>query len=324
MLLHGLAIITGLLLTIWSADRFVEGAADTARHLGIPPLIIGLTIMAVGTSAPEVATSALAAFQGYPGLGIGNAIGSNIANIGLVVGVTALVVPLRLRSASLRRELPLLILVTLACLLLLANGHLERLDAGLMLVMMIGSLLYFARMARESQDDDPVIIEEPATAQPERSLAAALLQLGIGLGVLLGAAQMLVWGASNLATALGVPDLIVGLSIIAIGTSLPELATCVAAALKGKHDIAVGNIVGSNLFNLLIVLPLPGLIAPGPLPDGVLERDYPIMLGLTLLIVVLARGFGGRGIINRWEGGLFLLLFVAYQLLLFPGASMLG
>jgi cation:H+ antiporter len=321
MLLQGLAIITGLTLTIWSADRFVDGAADTAQHLGISPLIIALTIMAVGTSAPEIATSALAAAQGFPDLGVGNAIGSNIANIGLIAGITALVAPLRLRSASLRRELPLLILVTLACLLLLTDGSLGRLDAGLMLLMLVGALFYFARMARRPQGDDPIVSTGPAAEGPKRSLRMALLQLGLGLGVLLGAAQLLVWGASNLATTLGVPELVVGLSIVAVGTSLPELATCVAAALKGKHDIAVGNIIGSNLFNLLIVLPLPGLIAPGPLASGVLERDYPVMIGLSLLIVVLARGFGGRGIIHRWQGGVFLLLFLGYQCLLFlmPG-----
>ncbi|MDQ2069533.1 calcium/sodium antiporter [Natronospira bacteriovora] len=323
MLLQIVAIIAGLGLTIWSADRFVDGAATTAARLGISPLVIGLTIIAVGTSAPEIATSALAAAQGYPGLGIGNAVGSNVANIGLILGITALVIPLKLRSASLRRELPLLIVVTLICLLLLANHQLERLEAGVMLLMFVASLLWLAWLAKQSGPDDPIVPDIPDPLHGGASLKTALGQLFLGLGVLLAAAQLLVWGAGSLAATLGVSELVVGLTIVAIGTSLPELATCIAAALKGQHDIAVGNIIGSNLFNLLIVLPLPGLIAPGPVPDGVLSRDYPVMIGFSLLIVVLARGFGGRGVIHRWQGGLLLLLFLAYQLLLL-GTSGVG
>jgi len=317
MLLYLLATIIGFALTIWAAERFVVGAAAAARTLGISPLVIGLTIMAIGTSAPEIAASALAAFQGYPGLGVGNAVGSNIANIGLILGLTAIVMPLSLTSATLRRELPILILAKFLCVLLMANGYLGRLESLLLIGLMAGYLIWTVHRARQAQTPDPMLSGAAEEVPEARSLGSALGLLTLGLLVLLGAAQLLVWGAVGIASSLGVSDLVIGLTIVAIGTSLPELAACIAAALKRHYDLAVGNILGSNLFNLLIVLPIPGLIAPGPLPDGVMARDIPIMLGLTLLVVVLARGFGRQRGINRIQGVVLLLIFIAYQVALF-------
>lgn len=315
MLLQSLATIAGIALTIWAADRFVDGAAATARHLGIAPMVVGLTVMAIGTSAPEISASALASFQGFPGLGIGNAIGSNIANIALVLGTTALVSPLVFGSASLRRELPLLIVVKLIALLLLANGYLGRIEALIFIGMLIASLAWITHIALTPGKGDPIIAELQSEMPEIATLPRSLLMLAFGLALLLGAAQLLVWGASGLAAAFGVSDLVIGLTVVAIGTSLPELASCVAAALKRHHDLVIGNILGSNLFNLLAVLPLPGLIAPGPLPAGVLGRDFPLMIGLTLLLVVMARGFGRHGHITRPEGALLVSIFVGYQLL---------
>ncbi|MCP1726080.1 cation:H+ antiporter [Natronospira proteinivora] len=317
MLLFLLAIVGGFALTIWAADRFVEGAAATARSLGITPLVIGLTVMAIGTSAPEIAASALAALQGHPGLGVGNAVGSNIANIGLILGVTALIRPLTLTSSTLRRELPLLVLVTFLCVLFLANGQLERTEALLMFLLMVLALIWTVKIARNPEADDPMVTDLSAQVPQAERLGSALGQLALGLVVLLGAAQLLVWGAVGLAEAFGVSDLVIGLTIVAIGTSLPELATCIAAVLKRHYDLVLGNVLGSNLFNLLVVLPIPGLLAPGPLPDGVMSRDIPVMLGLTLLVVILARGFGGHRRITRMAGLTLLLMFIAYQASLF-------
>ncbi len=310
-------ILLGIGITIWAADRFVDGAAQTARALGVPALVVGLTVMALGTSGPEIAASILAAAQGYPALAIGNALGSNIANIGLIIGLTAMIVPLKLASASLRRELPLLVLVKLVTILLIANGELGRAEGLAMLVMLVLALLWIIRIALTPGRDDPLLAELNSELPAETRMAPALFNLFLGLLLLLGAAQLLVWGAVGLAGSLGVSDLVIGLSIVAIGTSLPELATCIAAVLKRQHDIAVGNVIGSNLFNLLAVLPLPALIAPGPLPSGILGRDFPVMLGLTLLLIILARGFTRHGSISRGQGLLLFALFIAYQLGIF-------
>ena len=313
MLLSLIAIAAGFALLIWGADRFVDGAAALARNLGVPPLVIGLTIVGMGTSAPELLVSGLAAAQGNPSLGIGNAIGSNITNIGLVLGVTALIAPLSVHSRLLQRELPLLLIAMLFGYLLLADGQLQRLEGvallcGLFLVL--AWMVYSAHSAGRSEAiaDE---MELPQTMGTARAVLAFLL----GLIVLLAGSKALVWGAVDIAQRLGVSDLVIGLTIVAIGTSLPELAASVISARRGEPDIALGNVIGSNLFNVLGVLGLPGLLAPGPVPGEVLTRDYPVMLALTVLLFAFAFSLrNGERHINRLEGGLLLAAFIGYEI----------
>ncbi|OBS09106.1 calcium/sodium antiporter [Acidihalobacter prosperus] len=312
MLLAVIAIIAGFALLIWSADRFVLGAAALARNLGVPPLVIGLTIVGMGTSAPELLVSALAAWDGNAGLGIGNAIGSNITNIGLVLGVTALIAPLTVNSKLLKRELPLLLAIMLIGYALLADGRLARPEGGALLLGLAALLFWMVWSARRAQPDDALAEEILEDQPPPMSTQAALGWFALGLAVLLGGAKLLVWGAVAVAHALGVSDLVIGLTVVAIGTSLPELATTVLSARRGEPDIALGNVVGSNLFNILGVLGLPGLIAPGPVPHEVLSRDYPLMLFLTALLFLFAFGRQPRRI-NRAEGGVLLGVFIGYE-----------
>ena len=311
MLLQIAGLIVGLVALVWSADRFVIGASATARILGVSPLVIGILVVGIGTSAPEMLVSAIAAFQGQVGLSVGNALGSNITNIGLILGITALVAPLEVRSKILFREIPLLILVMLAGYLLLRDGELNRPDG---LLLLGGFALVIARQLWEARHgiDDPLAGEYEEALEKDLTLGAALLWLLVGFVVLLASARLMVWAAVDIAVALGVSDLIIGLTIVAVGTSLPELAASVAAVRKNEHDIALGNVLGSNLFNLLGVMALPGVIAPGPVDAAVLNRDYPIMIGLSVLLFIVAYSFRGSRRIERWEGGLLVFLYFAY------------
>lgn len=319
MLLHLAAIAAGFLLLVWGADRFVAGAAGAARALGVAPLIIGLTIVGFGTSAPEMLVSATAALAGNPDLGVGNAIGSNITNIALILGLTAIVSPLAVRSETLRRELPLLMVIMLVSIALLVDLELDRLDGIILLVALVAFVGWLVRIARTSAQADPMIAEFTAEIPAEMPFGKAIAWVAVGLVVLLASSRMLVWGAVHLATALGVSDLVIGLTVVAIGTSLPELAASIVAARRGEHDIAVGNVLGSNVFNLLAVMGLPGVLRPGPIPDAVLTRDFPIMIGLTLAFFFLAHGIGRAGHFSRLSGALLLASFVAYQLILYFG-----
>ncbi|HEX7047812.1 MAG TPA: calcium/sodium antiporter [Gammaproteobacteria bacterium] len=322
MLLDLAAITAGFILLVWGAGRFVEGAAGTARALGVSPLIVGLTIVGFGTAAPEILVSAMAAFAGNPALGVGNAIGSNITNIALILGLTAIIAPLTVRRVSLRRELPLLLVIMLASAGLLADGVLGRIDGIVLLIGLIGFIAWLIRLARRSQSD-PMVTEFTTDMPAAIPLPRALTWLAVGLVVLLISSRMLVWGAVNLATALGVSDLVIGLTVVALGTSLPELAASVVAARRGEHDIAIGNVLGSNIFNLLAVMGLPGVIRPGPIPGAVLTRDFPIMIFLLLAFFFLAFAAGSRaggaGRVSRLSGGLLLAGFAAYQLILYFG-----
>jgi cation:H+ antiporter len=315
MLLSSLSVLAGFALLIWGADRFVLGASATARNLGVAPMIIGLTIVGFGTSAPEILVSAMASWDGNPGLAVGNALGSNITNVALILGATALITPLSVRSETLRREFPLLFAVMLVVLLLIMGGTLGRLDGIIMLTAM-GLILYWMVGIAKRDRRDPMAAEFAAELPPSMPTGRALVWLAVGLVVLLASSRMLVWGAVNIAHTLGVSDLVIGLTIVAIGTSLPELAASVMSALKGEHDIAIGNVIGSNIFNLLVVLGLPGIIRPGPLPMHVLTRDYPFMIALTLALFAMAYGFRAPGRISRGEGALLLLAFAGYQVLL--------
>lgn len=318
MLLSTAAIIAGFALLVWGADRFVIGAAATARNLGVSPLIIGLTIVGFGTSAPEMLVSAMAAWNGNPHMGMGNALGSNITNIGLVLGTTALIMPLAVRSETLRREFPVLFAIMLLALGLLLDGDLSRLD-GLILLGGMGVMIYWmvSLALRKNRKVDPLASEYSEEIPSHMPTPLALFWLLLGLLVLLGSSRMLVWGAVNIAQALGVSDLIIGLTIIAIGTSLPELAASVMSALKNEHDIAVGNVLGSNMFNLLAVLGLPGLIQPAANPPEVLIRDYPVMIGLSIALFAMAYGFRHPGRITRLKGGLLLAGYIGYLGLLY-------
>jgi len=311
MLMSSLLILIGFVMLVWGAERFVLGAAATARNFGVSPLIVGLTIVGFGTSAPEMLVSGVAAWEGNPGLSIGNAIGSNIANIALVMGVAALVVPLSVHSKTLRRELPILLLVMVLVLVLMLDGTLGRGD-GLMLILGMGVMIFWLVMLGLRTRTDLMGGEFDAEMPDEMSNKKAMFWLLLGMVVLFLGSRLLVTGAVDVAKMLGVSDLVIGLTIIAIGTSLPELATSITSALKGEHDIAVGNIIGSNMFNLLGVMALPGLIAPGLVPDAVLDRDYPLMVGLTLAFILMAYGYRGHGRINRVEGLVLLMVYIGY------------
>ena len=314
-----LAIVGGFVLLAWGADRFVVGASAMAYNLKVSPLVIGLTIVGLGTSAPEMLVSALASWQGNSGLAVGNALGSNIINTGLILGFTAMVIPLNVHSSILKRELPVLLLVMAVALLLLMDGTLGRLDGILLLAGMVVMLIWMIRLGRTSPTGaDPMSAEFADEIPTTLSMGRAVFWLIVGGLVLLGSSRLLVWGAVSIAESMGVSDLVIGLTIVALGTSMPELAATVMSAIKGEHDIALGNVIGSNIFNLLVVLGLPGLINPAAIDTEVLTRDYPVMIGLTLALFVMAYGFRGRpGRINRIEGTLLVLAFCAYQTLLY-------
>ncbi|MET0027788.1 MAG: calcium/sodium antiporter [Candidatus Thiodiazotropha sp.] len=316
MLISSIAILVGLVILVWSADRFISGAAALADNLGVSPMLIGLTVVGFGTSAPEVLVSTMAALDGNPGLAIGNAIGSNIANIGLILGVTAIVMPLSVHSSVLRREYPLLLAVSAIAYALMWDGDLSRMDGTVLitlLVVVLGWMIYTAKTG----GTDPIAGEYEAEIPHNMPTRKALITLSIGLALLLLSSRLLVWGATQVAVALGVTDVVIGLTIVAIGTSLPELAASITSALKKEDDIAIGNVIGSNLYNLLAVLSIPGLIAPGSFAPEVTTRDLPVMLGLTLFLFLMGYGFGKPGRINRVEGGLLLACFIGYQSWLF-------
>lgn len=317
MLLSLAAVAGGLALLVFSADRFILGAAASARALGVPALLIGLTVVGIGTSLPEIVVSTVASVQGKAGLAIGNAIGSNITNILLVLGATSLVMPLAVPRGLSRRELPVLLAVTGGAWLLAADGQLSAADGVILLLALAGLLVFLARLARSDGDpeDDPLAAEIAAANEVELAPRAAAGWLALGVVLMPVSSQMLVWGASNIAAALGVSELVIGLTVVAVGTSLPELATSLAALRRRAHELVLGNIVGSNLFNLLAVLPAPALLAPGLLPDGALARDLPVMAGATVVLFLLCVLRGGR--IGRGHGLLLLGAFVAYETLLY-------
>ncbi len=312
------AILVGFVVLVWSADRFVFGAAGLARNLGVHPLVIGLTICGFGTSAPELLVSGMAAASGSASLGIGNAMGSNIANLTLVLGCTAVLQPLRVHSSIVKRELPVLLGAMVFAGALLFDGTLGRVDGLALLAamfLMIGWVTYQG-MRQRTNVDEPLTEEYTSEIPTDLSTTGASLWLLVGLLLLLAGSRFLVWGAVEMATFMGVSELVIGLTIVAIGTSLPELAASVAAALRNQHDIAVGNVVGSNLFNTLGVLGLPGAIAPGVVEPAVLSRDFPVMFGLTLGFLVMTLT-GRRHHLGRLEGVLLLVAFFAYVRFLF-------
>jgi cation:H+ antiporter len=313
MLGNLLEVIAGLVLLIWGADRFVHGAAATARNLGVTPLLIGLTIVAFATSAPEILVSIDAAFRGTPGLAIGNAIGSNIANIGLVLGCVALVRPIQLRSATLRREMPALLAVSLLTVSLFLDTFLSRIDGLVLLTGLVIVMIWLARLGLRSAPTDPIKADYEAEIPAGVSMRIAIFWLAVGLGTMLVGAHLLVNGAIATAELLGVSEVVIGILLVALGTSLPELAVSLVSALKGEYGLAIGNIVGSNIFNLLAVIGVAAAITPAALAPSVLSLHIFVMVAFTLVLFAMTYDYDGKAELSRIEGVALLAAFLAYD-----------
>ena len=308
-----LAIILGLVVLVWSAERFVDGSAATARYFGMPPLLIGMVIVGFGTSMPEMVVSALAAIQGNPGIALGNAYGSNITNIALILGLTAVICPITIHSQILRKELPILTAITGVAIYQLWDGVLSRLDAIMLIViflLLMGWTVWQGMKQRSDAFADEMNTE--LSSQPNISVRLALFRMISGLIILIISSRFLVWGAVSIAQQLGISDLIIGLTIVAIGTSLPELASSIVAARKGEDDIALGNIIGSNLFNTLVVVGIAGSISPQQTDPEILSRDILVMTLLTLSLFLFGVGMRKNKLISRSGGILLLGCFSGY------------
>jgi len=313
MIVAILAIVSGLVLLVWSADRFVEGSALTARHFGMPPLLIGMVIVGFGTSAPEMVVSAISAVQGNPGIALGNAYGSNITNIALILGLTAIISPIAVHSQVLRKEIPILTAVTALAAWQIWDGDITRTDALVLLAVFIALMAWTLWQGMRKETDALGRQLEQELEVREMPIRRAILWLVVGLVLLIVSSRILVWGAVEIARGFGVSDLIVGLTIVAVGTSLPELASSIIAARKQEHDIALGNVLGSNLFNTLAVVGIAGSIHPMTVGPEVLSRDILVMGLLTVSLFVIGYGFQGRpGRINRLEGAALLICYVGY------------
>ena len=313
MLGNILLVIVGLALLTWGADRFVHGAAATARNMGIAPLLIGLTVVAFATSAPEILVSVMAASQNEPGLAFGNAIGSNIVNIGLVLGITALIQPIKLESATLRREMPALLAVSLLTVSLFLDTYLSRVDGIVMLTGLIIVMVWLTRLGLRSAANDPIKRDFEAEIPTDVRMPIALVWLVIGLGTLLIGADLLVDGAIGVAQELGISEVVIGILVVALGTSLPELAVSLASALKGEYGLAIGNIVGSNIFNLLAVIGVAATISPSALAPTVLSLHIFVMVAFTLVLFAMTYDYDGKASLSRMEGLALLAAFIAYD-----------
>lgn len=313
MLDNLLLVIAGLVLLIWGADRFVHGAAATARNLGVAPLLIGLTVVAFATSAPEILVSVVASLQKEPGLAFGNAIGSNIVNIGLVLGMTAMIRPIKLESATLRREMPALLAVSLLTVSLFLDTFLSRIDGIVMLTGLVIVMVWLARLGMRSAANDPIKMDYEAEIPTDVTMVMAVVWLVIGLATLLVGADLLVDGAIGIAKLLGVSEVVIGITIVAFGTSLPELAVSLASALKGEYGLAIGNIVGSNIFNLLAVIGIAATIEPAALAPTVLSLHIFVMVAFTLVLFAMTYDYDGKAQLSRLEGLALFIAFVAYD-----------
>jgi cation:H+ antiporter len=305
-------VIAGLLLLIWGADRFVYGDATTARNLGVAPLLIGLTVVAFATSAPEILVSVVAALRGEPALAIGNAIGSNSANIGLVLGAIALIRPIELTSATLRREMPALLAVSLLTVSLFLDSFLSRVDGLVLLAGLFIVMIWLTRLGIRSSDSDPMRSDYEAEIPENVTMRAALLWLAVGLGTLLFGADLLVDGAIEIARTYGVSEVVIGITLVAVATSLPELAVSLVSAIKGEYGLAIGNIVGSNIFNLLAVIGVAATIQPLALPPSVLSLHIFVMVAFTLVLFAMTYEDDGTGRVNRFEGLCLISAYIAY------------
>ena len=316
MIVDVVIFVVGLAVLSWSADRFVYGASALAKNIGVSPMVIGLTIVAMGSSAPEIVVSATASLAGNPNTAIGNAIGSNITNIALVLGITALFKPLLVSSTTVRREMPIVLIVSGLALYFLSDEILSM-NEGIVLIVLfffvIGALSW---MSWNVESDDPLQAETEDEIPSNVSNPAAIFWVVIGIALLPLSAHFMGESAGSIAKAFGMSDLLIGLTIIAIGTSLPELAASIAGVTKGEDDLALGNIIGSNIFNILAVLAMPGLISPGAIDTNAAHRDIYIMFALTAMLLVFSFRMRGNRQIGRWKGGVLLFIFVAYQVFL--------
>ncbi|WP_133470777.1 calcium/sodium antiporter [Paraglaciecola marina] len=317
MILEAGYFLVWLVVLSWAADRFVYGASALAKNIGVSPMIIGLTIVAMGSSAPEIMVAATASFNGVADTAVGNALGSNITNIALVLGLTALLKPLSIASSTLKKEMPILLLVCVMAVYFLSDFVLTRFE-GIILIMLffvtIGGLTW---MSLNMDKGDPLEPETENEIPSNVTTSKAIFWVIVGMIVLPLSAHFMVGSAEIIARYFGLSELVIGLTIIAIGTSLPELAACIAGVLKNEDDLALGNIIGSNIFNILAVLAMPGLISPGTIDSNAASRDGYVMLGLTVLLIIFSFNFRGSRRINRVEGLCLLACFGAYQFLLF-------
>ncbi len=316
-------VISGISLLVWSADRFTDGAAAIARNFGISPLIVGLTIVAMGSSAPEIIVSFNAALNGTPELAIGNAIGSNIANVGMVLGIAAIVTPLHVKSATLKREIPILFAVMLLAFILMIDLNINKLDAIILLTSLIAYLTWLTITAIRSRNKKDLMLEEIIDELPEQMANwKAVLWVIVGLFLLQISSKLLVTGATEIATWLEVSPFLIGVTVVAVGTSLPELAASITSVLKGEHELAIGNVIGSNIFNLLAVLGIPAFITQVDVVREILMIDYAFMFGLTIAVCFMAWGYNNKpGEITRFEGIVLLAFFIGYQIYQFFIAS---
>jgi cation:H+ antiporter len=322
MLEHVGILLVAFIVLVWSADKFVLGASSLARNLGVSPMIIGLTIVAMGSSAPEMMVAAAASLQGTPDTAIGNAIGSNITNIALVLGLTVLVKPLAVSSSTIKQELPLLLILTILAYWILSDDFFSLSEGIALMISFLGFisilLIKAIKQRKNSAIDDPMLIEAEQELPEAISTVKSVFWLLAGMGLLVLSAHFLVNSATFIAKAYGISDLVIGLTIIAIGTSLPELAASIASMMKKEDDLAMGNIVGSNIFNILAVLPFAGIIAPGAINPEASFRDAPVMMAITgLLFILCFSRKSGYFRLTRAKGALLLLCFIAYQILLF-------
>ncbi len=332
MLLSFVLVIVGLVLLVWSADCFVDGAVDIASYFGMSPLLIGMLIVGFGTSAPEMVVSAIAAFEGNGSLALGNAYGSNITNIALVLGVTAIIKPVEVRPQVVRREIPILFITMFLTVALFYNEYLERIDAVVLLAVLFGIMTWTflegkkeqkilsisTSGANEKEIESAGVADLVAIETEKNSLGKSFFWLVLGFVVLLASSRMLVIGAIDIATSLGVSDLVIGLTVVAFGTSLPELAASIAAVRKNEHDIAIGNVLGSNLFNLLAVVGIAGVISPMVIDPIVIYRDIAVMFFVTVLLFIQSIGlFGTAKRITRGNGILLIIIYLTYTAYLF-------
>ncbi|HNP36998.1 MAG TPA: calcium/sodium antiporter [Woeseiaceae bacterium] len=313
MLLNLAQVAGGLVLLIWGADRFVHGAAGGARCLGVAPLLIGLTVVAFATSAPEIMVSVLAAARDQAGLAIGNAIGSNIVNIGLVLGCTAMVRPIELRSLTLRREMPALLAVSLLTVSLFLDSYLSRVDGFVLLTGLVIVLVWMARLGLRSAANDPMAGDYDAEIPKDVSLKMAAVWLLIGLIALLAGAHLLVGGSIDIARALGISEVVIGITLVALGTSLPELAVSVVSVIKNEYGLAIGNIVGSNIFNMLAVIGVAAAIRPVGIDQSVLSLHIFVMVAFTLVLYAMTYDTDGKSSLSRLEGFALVAAYVAYN-----------